>query len=69
MTVKLKLKIMKKSIFTLLGIVLATVSVMAASFTLTDDDRAIKYEQLRRAPSSRSTSPMSNPPTPQRIES
>jgi hypothetical protein len=46
MTVKLKLKIMKKSIFTLLGIVLATVSVMAASFTLTDDDRAIKYEQL-----------------------
>jgi hypothetical protein len=46
MTVKLKLKIIKKSIFTLLGIVLATVSVMAASFTLTDDDRAIKYEQL-----------------------
>ena len=35
---------MKKSIFTLLGIILATASVVAATFV--DDDRAIKYEQL-----------------------
>lgn len=44
--IKIKLKIMKKIIFTLVGIVLATASVLAASFTLIDDDRAIKYEQL-----------------------
>ena len=43
---KIKLMSMKKSIFTLLGIVLATASLFAASFTLTDGDRAIKYEEL-----------------------
>jgi hypothetical protein len=37
---------MKKSIFTLLGIVLATASVLAASFTFIDDDRVIRYEEL-----------------------
>jgi hypothetical protein len=35
---------MKKAIFTLLGIVLATASVVAA--TLGDNDRVIKYEEL-----------------------
>jgi hypothetical protein len=35
---------MRKSILTLLGVILATASVMAAAFV--DDDRAIKYEQL-----------------------
>jgi hypothetical protein len=36
--------IMKKSIMTLLGIAMAAATAMAAP--LTDDDRAIKYEQL-----------------------
>ena len=35
---------MKKSIFTLMGILMTTAAAMAATFT--DDDRAIKYEEL-----------------------
>ena len=38
---------MKKSIMTLMGVIMATVGVMAASFT--DDDRAIKYDELPAA--------------------
>ena len=40
------MRIMKKSILILLGIVLATVGVLAASSTIVDNDRVIKYEEL-----------------------
>lgn len=38
---------MKKSIMTLMGVIMATVGVMAASFT--DDDRVINYDELPAA--------------------
>lgn len=40
------MRIMKKSILILLGIVLATAGVLAASSTIVDNDRVIKYEEL-----------------------